>query len=152
MLRGPAVRPGREEVRVDTFIVGVDGSETAHRAAVAAADLATKCGATLHLVTGITGRAGGEVIAGSDHWHVDSLSQGEQLLAELRTELSAPAITTAVLSGHPAKSLGEEAVRLDADMIIVGNRRVQGAARLLGSIATDVLRIAPCNVLVVHTT
>ena len=37
-------------------------------------------------------------------------------------------------------------------MIIVGNRRVQGAARILGSIATDVLHIAPCNVLVVHTT
>ena len=37
-------------------------------------------------------------------------------------------------------------------MIVVGNRRVQGATRVLGSIANDVARQAPCNVLIVHTT
>ncbi len=137
---------------MDEFIVGVDGTETAHRAAVAAADLATKCGVPLHIVTGMSQRGGREVSAGSDTWHLDPLTQSEQLLAGLRTELSAPAITTAVVHGDPAKSLCEEAVRLEAGMIIVGNRRVQGAGRLLGSVATDVLRIAPCNVLIVHTT
>jgi nucleotide-binding universal stress UspA family protein len=137
---------------MNPFIVGVDGSETARRAAMTAADLAQRCGARLHLVTGVKRRGGREVSAGSDTWHVDPLSEAEQLLAGLRTELQAPEITTAVMGDEPAKALCEEAVRLDADMIIVGNRRVQGATRILGSIATDVLHIAPCNVLVVHTT
>ena len=35
---------------------------------------------------------------------------------------------------------------------IVGNRRVQGVSRILGSVAMDVARAAPCNVLIVHTT
>ena len=136
---------------MNPFIVGVDGSETAHRAAVTAADLASKCDAPLHLVTGMKRRGGREVSAGSDTWHLDPLTDAEQLLAGLRSELVAPVITSAVVSDDPAKALCEEAKRLDADMIIVGNRRVQGASRILGSIATDVLHIAPCNVLVVHT-
>ena len=37
-------------------------------------------------------------------------------------------------------------------MIVVGNRRVQGVSRVLGSIASDVLRRAPCDVLIVNTT
>lgn len=137
---------------MNPFIVGVDGSETARRAALTAADLAARCGAPLHVVTGVKRRGGREVSAGSDTWHVDPLSDAEQLLAGLRTELRAPEITTAVMSEEPAKALCAEAVRLDAEMIIVGNRRVQGASRILGSIATDVLHRAPCNVLVVHTT
>jgi CRP-like cAMP-binding protein len=40
---------------------------------------------------------------------------------------------------------------MDATMIVVGNRRVQGAKRLLGSIASDVLHHASCDVLVAHT-
>jgi nucleotide-binding universal stress UspA family protein len=136
---------------MNPFIVGVDGSDTARRAALTAADLATKCDATLHLVTGMKRRGGRDVTAGSDSWHLDPLSDAEQLLAGLRSELVAPTITSAVVSDDPAKALCEEARRLDAEMIIVGNRRVQGASRILGSIATDVLHIAPCNVLVVHT-
>ena len=90
--------------------------------------------------------------AGSDTWHVDPLSDAEQLLAALKSELPAPNITTAVLMGDPATSLCDEAKRLDAGMIIVGNRRVQGMSRILGSVAMDVARAAPCNVLIVHTT
>ena len=122
------------------------------RAALAAAELAAKCGVTLHVVTGVTKRGGSTVTAGSDTWHVDPLSDAEQLLAALKSELPAPNITTAVLMGDPATSLCDEAKRLDAEMIIVGNRRVQGMSRILGSVAMDVARAAPCNVLIVHTT
>jgi nucleotide-binding universal stress UspA family protein len=37
-------------------------------------------------------------------------------------------------------------------MIVVGNRRVQGVTRVLGSIPLDVAKQAPCNVFIVHTT
>ena len=49
-----------------------------------------------------------------------------------------PDTTYAVVVADPATSLCDEAVRLDASMIVVGNKRVQGAARVLGSIAGDV--------------
>ena len=36
-------------------------------------------------------------------------------------------------------------------MIIVGNRRMQGMGRLLGSVANEVAHNAPCDVLIVKT-
>jgi nucleotide-binding universal stress UspA family protein len=51
-----------------------------------------------------------------------------------------------------ARALCSEAIRLDASMIAVGNKRIHGAARVLGSVAGDVAKQAPCNVLIVHTT
>ena len=52
----------------------------------------------------------------------------------------------------PATALCDEARRLQASIIVVGNRRVKGAARLLGAVATDVARQAPCDVLIANTT
>jgi len=43
------------------------------------------------------------------------------------------------------------AIEVDADLIVVGNRRVQGIERLLGSVAIELLRHAPCSVHVAHT-
>jgi nucleotide-binding universal stress UspA family protein len=37
-------------------------------------------------------------------------------------------------------------------MIVVGNRRMQGLGRLLGSVANDVAHHAPCDVHIVKTT
>ena len=44
-----------------------------------------------------------------------------------------------------------EAERLEADVIVVGNRRMQGVSRLLGSVANEVAHNAPCDVLIVKT-
>jgi nucleotide-binding universal stress UspA family protein len=46
----------------------------------------------------------------------------------------------------------DEAQRLEATMIVVGNHRVQGLTRVLGAVATDVTRHAPCDVLIANTT
>ena len=53
--------------------------------------------------------------------------------------------------GDPAKMLCEEAGRLGAQAIVVGNRRVQGMSRVLGSVAGDVTKMAPCDVMVANT-
>jgi nucleotide-binding universal stress UspA family protein len=45
-----------------------------------------------------------------------------------------------------------EAKRLDADLIVVGNVRMQGPGRLLGSVGSGVAHHAPCNVLIVKST
>ena len=60
--------------------------------------------------------------------------------------------TSTVGFGDPAVTICEEAERLRASMIVVGNRRVQGATRILGSVAADVTKQASCDVLIANTT
>lgn len=137
---------------MNEIIVGVDGSDTALKAAREAADLAHSCGRPLHLVSAVLKRGGKEIRVGSDSWHVDYFSEAEQTLKSLVDSFDFdPAPTWSVIVGDPASALVEEAERLQASIIVVGNRRVQGVSRVLGSVAADVARRAPCNVLIAHT-
>ena len=72
--------------------------------------------------------------------------------ASVRTSPSLPQRLMMRMQVSIVVPVRDEAARIDASMIVVGNRRVQGKARVLGSIATDVTRTAPCDVLVVDTT
>ncbi|MEY2400683.1 MAG: hypothetical protein QOJ08_794 [Ilumatobacteraceae bacterium] len=138
---------------MQTIIVGVDQSETARRAAFAAANLANACGKPLHVVMAVNRAQSVDVtVGGSDRWHLDWLSNAEQFLDALIGELPGAPITRTVSLKDPATAMCEEAERLQADIIVVGNRRVQGSSRLLGAIATDVARRAPCDVLIANTT
>ncbi len=107
----------------------------------------------LHIVTSMSRNTSQEVRGGgSEKWHFDSVGLAEESLKALAGELKTTTpITHAVVMNDPANGLCEEANRLNASMIVVGNKRVQGAARVLGSIAGDVAKRAPCNVLIVHT-
>lgn len=138
---------------MNEIIVGVDGSETARMAAVAAAEMATSYNRPLHIVMSMTRNTTQEVHGGgSETWHVDSVSVAEDLIKDLAGKLKATTpVTHAVVMKDPAAALCEEASRLQASIIVVGNKRVQGAARVLGSIAGDVAKRAPCNVYIVHT-
>ena len=138
---------------MNEIIVGVDGSATARMAAVAAAEMAAKFDRPLHIVMSMTRNTSQEVHGGgSERWHVDSIGVAEDLLKSLAGELKATVpVSHAVVLSDPANALCEEAARLDASIIVVGNKRVQGAARVLGSIAGDVAKRAPCNVFIVHT-
>lgn len=138
---------------MNEVIVGVDGSATARKAALAAAELANCCNLPLHIVMSMTRNTSQEVHGGgSEKWHIDSIGVAEDLLKSLAGELKANTpVSHAVLVSEPANALCEEATRLDASIIVVGNKRVQGAARVLGSIAGDVAKRAPCNVFIVHT-
>jgi nucleotide-binding universal stress UspA family protein len=138
---------------VNEIIVGVDGSETARMAAVAAAEMASNYNLPLHLVMSTTRNTTQEVRGGgSETWHVDSIGVAEDLLKALAGELKTTLpVTHAVVLKDPASALCEEATRLEASVIVVGNKRVQGAARVLGSIAGDVAKRAPCNVFIIHT-
>ena len=122
-------------------------------AAVAAAEMANAYDRPLHIVMSMTRNTSQEVHGGgSETWHVDSIGVAEDLLKALAGKLKTTSlITHAVVLSDPANALCEEATRLDASIIVVGNKRVQGAARVLGSIAGDVAKRAPCNVYNVHT-
>ncbi len=137
---------------MNDIVVGVDPSPTAWKAALSAATLAADLDANLHLVTCVGRGANREVEVGSDRFYLDSTSTAETFLDDLRRSLPHDRITTAVGGGDPARSICDEAARLDARMIVVGNRRVQGISRVLGSVAADVAKQAPCDVVIAYTT
>ena len=138
---------------MNEIIVGVDSSATAREAAMQAAQLASATNRPLHLVMAQSKGGVRQITGGSESWIADPITMSEQSLVALAGELGCTTLMThSVVMSDPAKALCDEAVRLDAWMIVVGNKRVQGASRVLGSIANDVARHAPCNVLIVHTT
>ncbi|MEN9823602.1 MAG: hypothetical protein RLZ04_2028, partial [Actinomycetota bacterium] len=59
--------------------------------------------------------------------------------------------TVEAIEGNPAKAIITVAERESAELIVVGNVRMQGIGRVLGSVGDDILRNAPCNVLIVKT-
>lgn len=135
-----------------TILVGVDGSDTASRAAEVAAELASATGAALHIVTAVDEKA----TAATDlPPGMTPLSPGERAEAIARQVAEGLAYKGTVESspapGKPADALVHVAKEIGADLIVVGNRRVQGISRLLGSVATDVAHHAPCDVYIVKT-
>jgi nucleotide-binding universal stress UspA family protein len=138
---------------MDVVVVGVDGSETALAAAREACELAKQLDADLHLVMAIKRRGQQVVEGGGEGWVVNDFSAAEQKLQDICGRLGAPRKPScSVVEGDPAKAIIAEAKRLDAGIIVVGNRRVQGPARVLGAIALDVIRHAPCGVFIAKTT
>jgi nucleotide-binding universal stress UspA family protein len=140
---------------MNEIVVGVDGSPTAREAARRAAQMASNFGQSLHIVMAVPRVVVEHVNAGtsSEKFTYDNVAEAEKMVKTLASEFTslAPTTTTVVIA-DPATALCEEAERLGASVIVVGNKRVQGAARVLGSIAGHVTRSAPCDVLVVHTT
>ncbi len=140
---------------IKKILVGVDDSKTAAAAALAAAELADSLKAELHVMSAY-GRfeveridAGGEEIILSTE--SSGLAIAQEVLRPLRRQFPDLRTTAHAHEGKPAAALVELAERLEADVIVVGNKRVQGVARVLGSIARDVVAHAPCDVYVAHT-
>lgn len=133
------------------IIVGIDRSETARVAAARAAELASAFRTNLHVVMCVERGGTTPLDVGGDRFHVDWLSEAELFLSDVARTLPHDRITHAVGIGDPAEMLCEEANRLEARAIVVGNRRVQGMSRVLGSVAGDVTRRAPCDVVVANT-
>lgn len=137
---------------MNDIIVGVDQSNTARKAAETAASMAADCHANLHIVMCVKRGPTTEIAEGGDLFHSNWLSEAETFLQSLSGELPHDQITSTVSLDDPATAMCDEAARLDARTIVVGNRRVQGISRVLGSVAADVIKQAPCDVLIVNTT
>lgn len=134
------------------IVVGIDRSDTALRAAHEAADLARMADTNLHILMCVERGSSRTITVGSDQFRVDGLADAENYLADVAHRVGHDRVTTSLAHGDPAKALCDAAARLDARAIVVGNRRTKGASRVLGSIASAVLRQAPCNVMVANTT
>ena len=116
-------------------------SETLERAA----DLAEALGSTL-IVTSVAAGADSEETRGEERYAHERLDQAGRYLKErgLAAEL-VPSV------GSPAHAIVQLARGRDVDLIVVGTRRKKFFERLVeGSVNQDVLRDAPCDVLVVY--
>ncbi len=153
------IQPLRDEARrtaLKTILVGVDGSETAEKAAAKAAQLAAQSGASLHVVTAFGNvRAESALARDADEWRSQAAQTAEAIAAEsaetLRAHVPGVRISSGAAHGKPHIVLISEASRINADLIVVGNRRMQGVQRVLGSIASAVAHRAPCDVYIAHT-
>lgn len=136
------------------IIVGVDGSETAGHAARVAGELARGLGLAVHCVSAYDKGESFAVQQGSDSWDITSHDVAQQVARRAaESEIGrGVTVTWAGVTGKPADTLIDEAKRLEASLIVVGNRRMQGLSRVLGSVANSVAHHAPCDVYIVKTT
>jgi len=137
----------------EVIIVGVDGNERAERAADRAAQLAQATGASLHVVCAYLRDQSAEITVADGTHSVSVAEESADIAARVAARLSevVPTVTSAAVQGRPADALLEEADRLDASLIVVGNKRLQSIARVLGSVPAGVAHHANCDVYIVNT-
>jgi len=131
----------------DRIVVGAAESTAARKAIDAAIDLARVAGAELHFVLAFDpykDRIDPETRPGSAH--------ANEFLEALATSTADLTTRTHPVAGDPADAILEVARDVDADLIVVGNKGMQGAARVLGSVTNTISHHAPCSVLIVSTT
>jgi len=134
-----------------SIVVGIADTETSRDAARQAVELAAAVGATVHFVSAVESDHA-VIEVGSDRFELDTMEAARTLVDRFMKALGASVeYTIDVVDGPPAKALVSEAERREADLIVVGNVRMQGLGRVLGSVGNDVAHNAPCSVLIVKT-
>jgi nucleotide-binding universal stress UspA family protein len=120
-----------------TLLVGYDGSPSARRALDRAATL-TNYGSQLVVATVSADERG--------------LEKSHGLLDEAERQLILQRVfcQKRALVGKPAEALISLAMETKADLIVVGNGKTALQRLLLGSVSTQVVHDAPCDVLVVR--
>jgi nucleotide-binding universal stress UspA family protein len=143
------------------IVIGTDGSDTASQAVEKATELAKLSGAELNIVSAFEpvskSRIAGELRdAPADVQYEINPSEDVNLVLDAA---AAPArrdgvdVHTHPVQGDPSDAILNVAERIDADLIIVGNKGMTGARRfILSSVPNNISHHAPCSVLIVHTT
>ena len=133
----------------ESIVVGTDGSDTAERAVDRAGEIARAFGATVHVVSVYSDDRTPLVGVGrqGDRPHA------QQAIDRAQERLSKEGVESeAHLSNREA---GRELVAIAdeqrAQMIVVGNRGMTGAKRVLASVPNYVSHHAHCDVVIVHT-
>ena len=136
-----------------------DFSDLAEEALAYALDLAVRTGATLYIL---------HIVDGRDDYHAEThlpASDEEALLIRLRERVNEQlgALSSEARAGlelvyelaegrHAAPAIVEHAGRRKIDLIVLGTHGRRGLRHLLlGSVAEEVLRRAPCPALIVHS-
>lgn len=138
------------------IVVPVDFSSNSTRALDHAHMLATRFGASLHLVhvcevpALTTGSMDAYAVAYSN-WSQQLGDEAERQLLKLQARLTGVPVTTEVLFGNAARAIVTDATNRKADLIVMGTH---GHGPLMhawmGNVAERVVRTAPCPVLTVR--
>ncbi|WP_332603735.1 universal stress protein [Arthrobacter sp. S2(2024)] len=122
------------------IVVGADGSKTARKAAEIAHGLAVALNAPLLIISAFDSERAQVLEKGSDSWVLSAADDAEKAAKSVASSLLADRVDVShsFVKGKPAEALVEEAARVDARLIVVGNRRMRGIGRLLGSVANSV--------------
>jgi len=132
-----------------SIIVGTDGTDTAERAVDRAGAIARAFGLAVHVLSAYSddktplvgsGRQGDRTHA---QQHVD---RARERLAKQGIDSEAH-----LTNQEPGRALVSTAHEQGAQMIVVGNRGMTGAKRVLGSVPNYVSHHADCDVLIVCT-
>jgi nucleotide-binding universal stress UspA family protein len=142
----------------DPIVAGTDGSANAELAVDRAGELADSLDAGVYVVSaypsisvgGSMAASGGVAIADTS---VEPALTAQKLVARTRERLEVRGISvkTHVCAGNAAEALTTIAEDEHAQMIVVGNRGMTGARRILGSVPNRVSHHAGCDVLIAAT-
>ncbi|MFQ3666531.1 MAG: universal stress protein [Sphingomonadaceae bacterium] len=123
------------------ILLAVDGSRCSDAAAVAAGQLARRCGLPLTVLT----------VCASDEMQCDMARDIADRVRDLLRRDGVPA-DSLVAEGSPHRAIIDAAARSDCDLIVLGSHGRTGLDRLLmGSVSQQVVTHAACPVLVVKT-
>ena len=128
----------------ERIVVGVSKMESAQLAARQAIHLGQKFGSELHFVIAFGG-------ADAPGPRGQGREQAEGTIESIAAAYSGRTAVHA-LPDDPAEAILRVAGEVDADLIVVGNKGMRGARRILGSVPNTIAHQALCSVLIVHTT
>jgi nucleotide-binding universal stress UspA family protein len=135
-------------------VVAFDGSEGARAALSRAAAVAARDRASLTLVEAVAGKVpspapGGPQLAKPEK-RAMARSDLNSAIEQIDPKLQASGW---VIGGPAARGIVTVADDIEADLIVTGSRARGAVARaVLGSVSTEILHGASCDVLVVHPT
>jgi nucleotide-binding universal stress UspA family protein len=145
----------------ERIVVGTDGSDTAAEAVRQATELARATEAKLEVVSAFDPvpadrlREEQAEVPG-DVAHAVGPTEDVNVVLEAAAGGAKQAgveVQTHAREGDPADAILDVAEETNADLIVVGNKGMTGAARfLLGSVPNKVSHHAPCSVMIIRTT
>ena len=141
---------------IKSILVPVDFSSTSTRALEHAHALATRLGASLHLihvceVPALTMSAMDAYAIAYTNWSQQLGDEAERELAKVTPNLTGVAVSTEVLFGNPARAIVTAATARKSDLIVMGTHGHGPLMHaLLGNVAERVVRTSPCPVLTVR--
>ena len=142
------------------IVVGTDGSPAALHALDHAIHLAARDTARLHIVMAYRPLTPDEIyehqrgLPPHKRAEVDEAYVARSMLAAAADRAREAGVPSEVYArpGHPASVILDVAEEVNADLVVVGNRGMEGGKRfLLGGVPSKVSHHCPCHLLIVHT-
>jgi nucleotide-binding universal stress UspA family protein len=137
---------------VDRILIATDGSVKNRPALEEGIKIARAFGASVYAVYVIDMGAFSSMSADmpiGDTYRIIK-AEADEAFDRIKTLAGDMPVTTSILDGRPAAEIVKYAVAKKIDLIVIGTQGKKGFERLLlGSVAEEVIRSAPCKVLVV---